>query len=547
MHSFNDHGTLKIINYKGWYLSYLFFVFIIMSTSFLGTTVTAKEMMDDTLLALRQMELAADARIERLSVDMSVADQQWQDARIMASSLVFENDSQKLSSLKSSAYWEQLKAIRAEIENTQKLREWYQNHRNIRKLYLMVRNAKSFDSQTWQTIADSSKAHLLKVVEECQWLEERMRENRYELESIDKRIVGISDSLELKQVQWLVFRKEYLIKQQKNDSLFHFIGTTNIDPAFQTYLTVAQNFLNTISLSQRAKDIIKKLSSIWRFEIRNVDGQPLTIGKIVIAILVIFIGIKVAQIISVFIGRFITRRLSLEVGLVDAGQKLFFYTFSVLFTLYALHSIQVPLTAFALVGGALALGIGFGSQNILNNFISGIILLFERPIKRSDFVEIDGSLGTIESIGLRSTRIRTPGNIHMVIPNSNFLEKTVINWTLANRMVRQELEVGVVYGSETQEVKRLLLLAAEEVKRVLMSPKPMVLFSNFGDNSLVFHLLFWMEIQSILDRRTIMSDLRFKVNDLFNDANIVIAFPQRDVHLDTTKPLQIVLEKPTDF
>jgi small-conductance mechanosensitive channel len=131
----------------------------------------------------------------------------------------------------------------------------------------------------------------------------------------------------------------------------------------------------------------------------------------------------------------------------------------------------------------------------------------------------------------------------MVIPNSSFLEKTVVNWTLADRVVREELQVGVIYGSPTREVKRLLLAAADEVERVLRKPEPIVLFSDFGDNALIFHLLFWIKINNIIERKTILSELRFKVNDFFNTANIVIAFPQRDVHLDTAKPLKVVLDK----
>jgi len=502
--------------------------------------------MDDTLLILRQLELEADALIERLSVDMTVADDQWQEARMNASTHLMEKDSTELSSLKASAYWEQLKAIRSEIENTQKLRECYQSHRNIRKKYLESYKSNDFNTSRWQIIADSSKNQKTKITEECQWLEERMRDLKFEIKAVNQRIMTYNDTQNVDQKQWLVYRRDYLNRQFKKDSIFHFYGTTNHYPVFESYYTIALDSLDNISLSQRAKDVVRKVGSIWRFEIRNIDGKPLTVGKIVIAFLVIFIGIKIAQIISAAIARFVTKRLSLEVGVVDAGQKLFFYTFSIIFTLYALYSIQVPLTAFALVGGALALGLGFGSQNILNNFISGIILLFERPIKRGDFVEIEGSLGTIETIGLRSTRISTPGNIHMVIPNSSFLEKSVINWTLADRTVRIELEVGVVYGSPTREVKRLLLAAANDVERVLNKPEPLVLFSEFGDNSLVFHLLFWIKINNITEKRTILSELRFKVNDYFNTAKIVIAFPQRDVHLDTTKPLQIIIDKPGD-
>jgi small-conductance mechanosensitive channel len=489
------------------------------------------------------MELEVDTRIERLSVDLTVAEEQWQKARMSASSLVMEKESSELTSLKASAYWEHFKAIRTEIENLQKLRKFYQSHRNIRKLFIQLRNREEFESENWQTIIDSAKYRMQEVTEECQWLEGRIRDNVVELKAINKRLSTLTDSLNKDEMHWLYYRKEYMEKQIKTDSLLHYTGNSVLYPVFESYYSSAQESLTNVSFFQRAYDIYRKIVSIWHFEIRNVDGKSVTIGKIVIALLVIIIGIKLAHFFSSSIARMVSKRLSLEVGIIDAGQKLFFYTFSVIFTFYALYSIQVPLTAFALVGGALALGLGFGSQNILNNFISGIILLIERPIKRGDFVEVDGSLGIIESIGLRSTRICTPGNIHMVIPNSSFLEKTVVNWTLADRVVREELQVGVIYGSPTREVKRLLLAAADEVERVLRKPEPIVLFSDFGDNALIFHLLFWIKINNIIERKTILSELRFKVNDFFNTANIVIAFPQRDVHLDTAKPLKVVLDK----
>jgi small-conductance mechanosensitive channel len=268
-----------------------------------------------------------------------------------------------------------------------------------------------------------------------------------------------------------------------------------------------------------------------------------TLGKIIIAILIIIIGTRFAQIISKFVARVISKRTSIDIGIIDASQKLFFYCFSVVFAIYALYMVQVPLTAFTLMGGALALGLGFGSQNVLSNFISGIILLVERPVKTGDFIEVESSIGTVETIGLRSIRIRTQGNEHLIIPNSYLLEKPLVNWTLSDKIVRLELAVGVVYGSPVREVKRMLLAAAASVDRINNKPEPFVIFSDFGDNALLFHLVFWSRINTIVDKRTILSQLRFKVVDLFNQAGIVIAFPQRDVHLDTSSPLQVRIER----
>ena len=124
----------------------------------------------------------------------------------------------------------------------------------------------------------------------------------------------------------------------------------------------------------------------------------------------------------------------------------FYFLLTVAF-LTALRMVQIPLTAFAFVGGALAIGVGFGSQNIVNNFISGIILLVERPIKRSDLVDVGGIFGNVEQIGLRSTRIRTGDNVHIIVPNASFLESNVVNWTHSDPKVRVSVSVGVAYGS----------------------------------------------------------------------------------------------------
>ena len=223
------------------------------------------------------------------------------------------------------------------------------------------------------------------------------------------------------------------------------------------------------------------------------------------------------------------------------------YYFALLFIiLFALRTVNIPLTVFTLFGGAIAIGVGFGAQNLINNFISGFILMVERPVKIGDVIEVENNYGVVEDIGTRCTRVRTPGNMHILVPNSSFLEKNIINWTLADLEIRAQITVGVVYGSDTRKVKQLTLQAAKEHDKVLDFPEPFVLFSDFGDNSLVFDLYFWVRIKRIMDRRAIESDIRFRIDNLFREAGIVIAFPQRDVHLDTLKPLDVRVVKPGD-
>jgi potassium efflux system protein len=217
------------------------------------------------------------------------------------------------------------------------------------------------------------------------------------------------------------------------------------------------------------------------------------------------------------------------------------YALLVVIFLIGLRIVGIPLTAFAVAGGALAIGVGFGSQNVVNNFISGVILLAERPIKIGDLVQVDETYGNVERIGLRSTRVRTGENIHVIVPNSAFLETKVINWTHNDPTVRVRISVGVAYGSPTREVERLIVQALADHKRVLDTPAPVVLFSEFGDNALQFDAHFWLRVRHQMDRMRVESEIRYRIDDLFREAEIVIAFPQRDVHVDTLRPLDVRL------
>jgi len=197
-----------------------------------------------------------------------------------------------------------------------------------------------------------------------------------------------------------------------------------------------------------------------------------------------------------------------------------------------LDFLRVPLAAFAFISGAVAIGFGFGAQNIINNFISGWILMWERPIKIGDFLELGDVKGTVESINTRSTRIRRVDGVHLLVPNSFLLENTVTNWTLVDKLVRTSEKVGVAYGSDVNLVRTLLQQVAKDHPSVLEKPESLVFFDDFGDNALCFDLTFWVHAASEGGLRTIRSDLRFAIDQLFADAGLVIAFPQRDVHVD---------------
>lgn len=165
----------------------------------------------------------------------------------------------------------------------------------------------------------------------------------------------------------------------------------------------------------------------------------------------------------------------------------------------------------------------------------------ERPIKVGDLIEVGTVYGNISKIGARSTQIRTGDNQDIIVPNSKFLENNVTNLTLSDEKLRTRVVVGIAYGSPTREAAKLMKHAAEEHGLVLKKPEPFVWFKDFGDNSLVFELHFWIKVRTISERLRTESDLRFQIDQRFREANICIAFPQRDIHIDTLKPIDIRL------
>jgi small-conductance mechanosensitive channel len=206
--------------------------------------------------------------------------------------------------------------------------------------------------------------------------------------------------------------------------------------------------------------------------------------------------------------------------------------------------LRIPITALAFISGAVAIGVGFGAQNIINNLISGWILMSEQPVRIGDFVELDSHRGIVESIGNRSTRIKRTDGVHLLVPNSQMLESVVVNWTLIDRNFRTSVRVGVAYGSPVRLVEKFLLQAANEQPDALVEPSPVVIFEDFGDNALIFEVFFWCQGGGERELRVIRSDVRFRIEQYLGANDIVIAFPQRDVHLYAKTPLEIITKEP---
>ncbi len=288
----------------------------------------------------------------------------------------------------------------------------------------------------------------------------------------------------------------------------------------------------------------QRVAAFFTYELVAVEGSSITVGKVGGAILLVILGLWASRWISRLIGRRLLRRFRLAEGAVAAIQTLIFYFLILAFCLWALRLVNIPLTAFTFLGGAVAIGVGFGSQNIVNNFISGLILIAERPVKVGDLIDIDGLYGRVEKIGARSTRVVSGDNTHIILPNSNLLENKVLNWTLSDNVMRTHMDIGVAYGSDVAEVKRRLEEALKQCTSVMKEPAPEVLFLDFGDNALVFRSLFWTQVRAPLDQLRAQSEVRFQVDESFRAADITVAFPQCDVHLDGLGPIVVQIQNP---
>lgn len=297
----------------------------------------------------------------------------------------------------------------------------------------------------------------------------------------------------------------------------------------------------TVGFGERWRTFADSVRHLWNYEITSVDDKPITVAKVVVGVLLLMFGMLLARWLSRFLGNRLLPRFGVDEGAAAAVQSVLFYGFLAAIFLLALRVVNVPLTAFTILGGAFAIGVGFGSQNLMNNFISGLILLVERPIRVGDLITVGDLVGVVTHIGARSTRVKKPSNVDMIVPNSTFLETNVINWTLTDDTYRTSVTVGVAYGSTLRDVAKLIRLAVEEHGRVLKAPAPTVLFTSFGDNSLNFEVHFWIRMRREMDRRIIESDIRYRIDGLFRDAGIVIAFPQRDVHLGVSQPIPVYM------
>ena len=271
---------------------------------------------------------------------------------------------------------------------------------------------------------------------------------------------------------------------------------------------------------------MKNIKDLLNISFNLTQGVEISIQDILILIVVLII----ANVLLRLIRKLMTRRMpdddKLKFKAVFSYGKWFVY---VIIFLITLHSVGVNVTGVFAASAALLRGIGLALQTLFQDIISGIFILVDQTVHVGDIIEIEGKVGRVEEIKLRTTRATTADNKVLVIPNHLYLTNSLYNWTQNGAITRESVTVGVAYGSDIRLVEQLLLQAAGNHVRVLSKPLPTVLFTDFGDSSLNFKLVFSLE--DSFNARFTQSDIRFEIDKLFKEHNITIPFPQREVHL----------------
>ncbi len=286
--------------------------------------------------------------------------------------------------------------------------------------------------------------------------------------------------------------------------------------------------------------ILTTLSDIWNFQLFQIGDHAVSASSIltfVFIILVFYIGLRLFN--RLILDRLL-RRFNVAEGTSFLLKRLFFYIGMLIGIILAFQSIGVDMMGLTVVAGFLSLGIGFGLQNVTSNFVAGLILMFERPIQVGDYVTVEDTEGEVMQIRLRSTMIRTRKNISIIVPNSDFVEGRVTNWSHGDSVIRVDVEVGVAYDSDLNRVLTVMKDIAVRHPRVLDDPEPEVHLEHFGDSAWDMSLRVW--ITDPRDYPHISSDLRCGIVTAFRANGIAIPFPQREVRVLKEEPASQAVE-----
>ena len=271
-----------------------------------------------------------------------------------------------------------------------------------------------------------------------------------------------------------------------------------------------------------------RFQQVLHYPLVKLSDGALTLGRIFVALAVVGVSWVLAAFAARGFNRLLERR-GVESGTLFAIRKIVRYTVVLIGILIAIGSTGFNLSAVFAASAVLLVGVGFGLQNIAQNFISGLIVLFEQPVRKGDFIKAADTYGVVDDIGLRATRVITRDHVTVIVPNSQLITNAVINHSTPTTQLRVRIRVCVAYNSDTVKVAQILAEVARSNQRVLSDPPPEVRFDNFAESSLEFSLLVW--ISNARDDLRVGSELRFAIAAAFRSAKIEMPFPQRDIHL----------------
>jgi potassium efflux system protein len=292
-------------------------------------------------------------------------------------------------------------------------------------------------------------------------------------------------------------------------------------------------------------DVLPAMEKLGTTVLYTIQDQDITLGAAVTALVVVILTVIVARNVPGLLEIVILRRLPLDRGVRFAIITVCRYILVIVGIVWAFSEIGIGWGKVQWLIAAMTVGLGFGLQEIFANFVSGLILLFEQPIRVDDVVTVGDVTGKVTMIHIRATTIRKWDQRELIVPNKEFITGRLINWTLSDNTLRRDFPVGIAYGSDIRKAERLLYEIAQADPRVLKDPPPTVLFKGFGDSSLDFELR--VCYSGIDNNLPIWHDINFAIDDAFRQAGIEIAFPQRDVHIRSTShemPIDITKPQP---
>ena len=359
-----------------------------------------------------------------------------------------------------------------------------------------------------------------------QAVRERMRAAREEKAEVDSEMEGISDQFDEPEIDLVAMSEE---SRKLLNTLLVIIGIVGFWHIW-TDILPALNILNAVTL--------------WHQTVMVAGEEtiaPVTLANIGIAILIVIVTYVAMKRLPALLEIVLLQRVTMTAGARYTATTLTTYVIVGIGLLSFFRVIGADWSKLQWLFAALSVGIGFGLQEIVANFISGLIILFERPIRVGDVVTIGTTDGVVTRIQIRATTIRTWDRQELLVPNKEFITGRLLNWSLSDQVTRVKVPVGVAYGSDVQRAMSLMDEAARENENVLVEPKPSIIFEAFGDNSLNLVLRCFVGTQDV--RMRTITQLHEAINTRFNDAGICIAFPQRDIHIDAAQPLDVRIHR----